>query len=125
MNPANSKSQNNRLRYERELRGWSQADLAEKVGTTQKIVSRWERGENVPVPYYRQKLCKLFGKNASELGLLDERSSEDHSLVEIPGGDAGNISLPAFDLNVADKLDSAETIINLAWEAWFASRPRE
>src|SRR6202043_4119002 len=106
-NPTSSKSQNNRLRYERELRGWSQADLAEKVGTTQKIVSRWERGENAPVPYYRQKLCKLFEKNASELGLLDEQSSEDHSHVASSKSDTGNINLPIFDLNVADKLDSA------------------
>jgi 8-oxo-dGTP diphosphatase len=28
-----------------------------------------------------------------------------------------------FDLGMAEKLDSAESIINLAWEAWFASRP--
>lgn len=125
MNPTSSKSQNNRLRYERELRGWSQADLAEKVGTTQKIVSRWERGENAPVPYYRQKLCKLFGKNADELGLLDEQSHEDHSLVVSSRAGAGIATLPTFDLSVADKLDSAETIINLAWEVWFASRPRE
>jgi tetratricopeptide (TPR) repeat protein len=28
-----------------------------------------------------------------------------------------------FDPGVTEKLDSAESIINLAWEAWFASRP--
>src|ERR1700674_3578826 len=110
MNPTSSKSQNNRLRSERELRGWSQADLAEKVGTTQKIVSRWERGENAPGPYYRQKLCKLFGKNADELGLLDEQSQEDHSLIVSSRRDTGNNNLPIFDLSLADKLDSAETI---------------
>ena len=60
------------LKRERELRGWSQADLAEKVGTTQKIVSRWERGESKPLPYYRQKLVKVFGKDAAELGLIEQ-----------------------------------------------------
>src|SRR5258708_7791092 len=63
------------LKRERESHGWSQEDLAEKVGTTQKIVSRWERGENAPLPYYRQKLCKLFGKNAEELGFVEEPGS--------------------------------------------------
>lgn len=62
---------NAHLKRARELRGWSQEDLAGKIGTTQKIVSRWERGESTPVPYYRQRLCKLFEKNAAELGFLD------------------------------------------------------
>ncbi len=33
------------LRYERELRGWSQADLAEKVGCDTKTIGRWESGD--------------------------------------------------------------------------------
>src|SRR2546421_3018803 len=75
---------NLRLKQERELCGWSQEDLAEKVGTTQKIVSRWERGESHPVPYYRQKLCKLFGKNARALGFLDDPQEENSELADIP-----------------------------------------
>ena len=57
------------LRYERERRGWSQADLAEKTGCDTKTVGRWESGERLPRPYHRQLLCELFGKNAEELGL--------------------------------------------------------
>src|SRR5713226_4086730 len=63
---------NEQLRYERELRGWSQADLAEKVGCDTKTIGRWESGDSLPRPYYRQPLCELFGKNAEELGLLQE-----------------------------------------------------
>ena len=62
---------NERLKQQRELKGWSQAKLAEEVGTTQKIVSRWESGTSKPQPYYREKLIELFGMNARELGLLD------------------------------------------------------
>lgn len=62
------------LRYERERRGWSQADLAEKVGCDTKTVSRWESGERFPRPYHRQTFCELFGKNAEELGLLNRRA---------------------------------------------------
>src|SRR5438270_660627 len=60
---------NNRLKLERELRGWSQARVAEKVGANTKTIGRWERGESVPEPYYLEQLCQLFGKDAKELGL--------------------------------------------------------
>jgi transcriptional regulator with XRE-family HTH domain len=126
MNSTHSKTPNTHLCHERELRGWSQEDLAEKVGTSQKVVSRWERGESTPLPYYRQKLCTLFGKNAVELGFLDEQSSEDHPREESAKNNTfvnDTVQLSLFELGVTDKLDSAESIINLAWEAWFASRP--
>jgi transcriptional regulator with XRE-family HTH domain len=55
------------LRYERELRGWSQADLAEKVRCDTKTIGRWESGDHFPRPYHRQSLCEIFGKNAELL----------------------------------------------------------
>ena len=54
--------------------GWSQQDLAELVGTTFVNISRWENGSNFPNPYYRQKLCDVFGKTPAELGLIPPRS---------------------------------------------------
>jgi transcriptional regulator with XRE-family HTH domain len=60
------------LKHERELRGWSQQDLAEKLGCDTKTVNRWESGKSLAQPYYRQKLVELFGKNTEELGLVDE-----------------------------------------------------
>src|SRR6266700_2862841 len=61
-----------RLKEERELRGWSQKYVAEQIGADHYYLSRWERGSASPSPYYRQRLCALFGKNARELGLLPE-----------------------------------------------------
>jgi WD40 repeat protein/transcriptional regulator with XRE-family HTH domain len=61
------------LKYERERRGWSQADLAEKVRCDTKTVGRWESGERIPRSYYRQALCELFSKSAEELGLVKMR----------------------------------------------------
>lgn len=118
---------NAQLKRARELRGWSQEDVAEKIGSSQKIVSRWERGESKPVPYYRQKLCKLFRKDAAELGFVDKRHSNDDFLEIISIATSNNSGMHSteLDLGVTNKLDSAETIIDLAWEAWFASRPRE
>jgi transcriptional regulator with XRE-family HTH domain len=64
------------LKYERELRGWSQTRVARAIGTTPRTVHRWEHGRGVPYPYYREKLCALFGKNTRELGLLQEKDPE-------------------------------------------------
>src|SRR5437660_12858782 len=58
------------LKRQRRLRGWSQAYVAEMVGSDPKTVSRWEHGESSPGPYFVRKLVDLFGKNAEELGLL-------------------------------------------------------
>src|SRR5437870_12676447 len=66
-----------RLKQERELRAWTQSELAERIGTTQVNVSRWETGITVPGPYYRQRLGELFGKSIQELGLIPD-SSEEH-----------------------------------------------
>jgi tetratricopeptide (TPR) repeat protein/transcriptional regulator with XRE-family HTH domain len=64
---------NHTLRDERTRRDWSQQDLADKVGTTPNNVGRWERGETVPGPYFRQQLCEVFGKSSLELGLIEEQ----------------------------------------------------
>src|SRR6266446_2078630 len=63
---------NQRLREEREIRGWSQKYVTDQIGADPYYLSRWERGTAAPSPHYRQKLCALFGKNARELGLLQD-----------------------------------------------------
>ena len=63
-----------RIRQEREQRGWTQSEVAERIGSTRINVSRWENGITVPGLYYRQRLGELFGKSLLELGLIPERS---------------------------------------------------
>jgi tetratricopeptide (TPR) repeat protein len=65
-----------RLKHERELRAWTQSELAERIGSTQVNVSRWEKGITTPSPYYRQKLGELFGKSIEELGLIPQNNVE-------------------------------------------------
>lgn len=60
------------LKNERERRGWSQSRVADEIGTSDKNVGRWERGEVYPSPYFREKLCILFGKSAHELGFVKD-----------------------------------------------------
>ncbi len=84
MDPHNSKTPNNRLRYERELRGWSQSKLAAELGTNTDRVSRWECGTSAVSPYYREKLCALFGKNAAELELIEHEHRAESSQTSAP-----------------------------------------
>src|SRR6266516_4683472 len=76
----NTRTPNKKLQHQRELNGWSQAYVAKQVGTTVKIVSRWECGDCKPLPYYRAKLCKLYGTNAQDLGFVEP---EDLSVPDI------------------------------------------
>src|SRR6266487_3225286 len=69
---SDTKKPNRSLRFYRENRGWSQQKLAELVDTSEDMISRWERGVTKTSPYYREKLCALFGKTAEELGFIEQ-----------------------------------------------------
>ncbi len=49
------------IRQLREERGWTQQDLARRLGVTQGGVSTWERGRGTPWPKYQHRLADLFG----------------------------------------------------------------
>ncbi|MGB8344931.1 MAG: FxSxx-COOH system tetratricopeptide repeat protein [Ktedonobacteraceae bacterium] len=82
---------NTRLKREREQRGWTQSELAERVGSTQVNVSRWEKGVTVPSPYYRQRLGELFGKSIEQLGFITESDKERHEETTVSSGTANDI----------------------------------
>jgi transcriptional regulator with XRE-family HTH domain len=86
------------LRRERELHNWSQQELVQQIlklcardkeypALTTKTIGRWERGEYRPSPYYRKHLCQLFGRNAIQLGFLENwQSLEQTSVSEVLPG---------------------------------------
>jgi transcriptional regulator with XRE-family HTH domain len=67
------KTPNDKLRYFREIRGWSQRYVAEQIGTSETEVSRWEGGVRKPGRYYQTKLCELFTATALELGFMETK----------------------------------------------------
>ncbi len=101
------------LRKARLERGWTQKDVAEKIGAPLDLnVTRWERGNARPSAFYVQKLCELFGKSATELGLLLEETTEvpASSLPAEPVQEAQYWNVPfqrnPFFIGHADLLDS-------------------
>ena len=80
---------NHSLRQQREWRGWSHREVALKlqdlfpeVAVTANDVRRWENGERRPGPYYRPKLCVLFGATEEQLGLTPQDVSCDQNVKE-------------------------------------------
>src|SRR6266545_2127146 len=73
---------NRLLAWDRLQRGWSYEELASRIraalheagesdtGITANTVRRWETGDRWPDPRFRKHLVTIFGKPASDLGLL-------------------------------------------------------
>jgi transcriptional regulator with XRE-family HTH domain len=77
---------NDKLWKARILRSLSQNDVCKAVGADIRSYQRWEKGESIPQPYYRRKLCIFFGMTPDELGfnlletLLAQHVSEKSAL---------------------------------------------
>ncbi|HEY4035979.1 MAG TPA: helix-turn-helix transcriptional regulator [Ktedonobacteraceae bacterium] len=94
------------LKAARKQQGWSQAQVAEALGITERTVRRWERGLVIPYPYYRQQLCALFSKTAQDLGLPPEMDEdEDVEKAPIP-----MTQLPKQDVLVEEKVKESPTL---------------
>jgi transcriptional regulator with XRE-family HTH domain len=85
------------LRTMRESQGWTQEELAEKIGTTGVTISRWESGVTFPNRYFRKKLSILYGKSIQELGLMPEEqdvSSGANHPIENTSADVASFVRP-------------------------------
>src|SRR6266446_2195271 len=100
---------NERLRYQRHLRGWTLREVADKLydlcasegeqesGMSADTVGRWELGVSKPSLFYQQKLCALFGQSAAELGLIEPLSPPEERLpgVASRGQPVAAVPLPS------------------------------
>jgi predicted ATPase/DNA-binding CsgD family transcriptional regulator/transcriptional regulator with XRE-family HTH domain len=91
MKAAAQKTPNHLLKQARLLHGWSQKDVAERIGVPRAfMVSRWESGLSLPSPRYQRRLCTLFGKDASKLGFTqngnEPPTTERFAFVTAPEG---------------------------------------
>lgn len=65
-----------KLKEEREKRGWSQTELAEKIYVSRQSVSKWETGKNYPSIEVIIELSDLFEVTIDELLRSDEELTE-------------------------------------------------
>lgn len=60
------------LKHLRQEKLWSQAELAQRVGTTPVSVGRWEKNITRPNLYFQKQLCEAFGKSPEGLGFVPQ-----------------------------------------------------
>jgi putative transcriptional regulator len=64
----------NTLRDERTRLGWTQAELAERVGVSRKTINTVENGVFIPSTLLALKLALALGKSVEQLFALDGES---------------------------------------------------
>ena len=62
----------NRLRAERDAKGWTQADLAERIGVSRKTINTIENGIFTPSTVIALKLARTFKLRVEDLFSLRE-----------------------------------------------------
>ena len=60
----------------RKERGWSQHELAVKVGVTASTVYNWERGKYEPVSSKLRLLARAFGVSMDDIALVGEERAD-------------------------------------------------
>lgn len=75
----NNTSVNMRLRLARVERGWSQQDLADRVGVTRQTIGLIEKGEFNPSLQLCIRLAKVLGKTLDQL-FWEENHHEKETL---------------------------------------------
>ena len=84
-----------RLRKEK---GWTQAELGEKLGVSNQAVSKWESGMTMPDIMLLPTLADMFGIYIDELFSREVKTQVTYSLcAELPWGDDGVIRGVVYD----------------------------
>lgn len=69
----------------RKIKGWNQAQLAEAIGTTQQVISRYESGEREPRVSAFEKMSRAMGVTLSFLlGVSDNPYATPSAPADIP-----------------------------------------
>ena len=103
----------------RKINGYSQDELADKIGITRQTLSKYETGESLPDIEKCKLMADIFGVTVDALISYDNSDSENLGLAILPKGkhvfgmvkvgDKGQIVIPAkarkiFDINPGDNL---------------------
>lgn len=70
----------------RMLRGLTQAELAERVGTHQSSISRLERGEGEPSLSFLRRVVTALDASVEIKIVTDDRDQDSHHSVQVPTG---------------------------------------
>ncbi len=60
----------NRIKYYREKSNMTQKDLAERLGTTERNIRRWENGESMPDVYVGLRISAIFNVKIKDIFMV-------------------------------------------------------
>lgn len=89
--------QYNNLKVFRKQGGFTQEDIAEKLGVSRQAVAKWERGETVPDVEMCIALAELYGTTVDALVRITTEEGDDgsrHIFGVAKVNDKGQITLP-------------------------------
>lgn len=90
-----------RIKELRQARGWTQADLARRLGVTRNGVNSWEQGLSMPSPASLVDLAKMFSVSTDYL-----LGVERLDMVNVSGLDERDVAILA---ELADRLRKNKT----------------
>lgn len=104
----------NNLKMFRKQNGFTQEQVAEKLGVSRQAVAKWERGESVPDIENVIALADMYEVTVDSLvrnmtALPDKRTDKKHMFGITRVNDKGQITLPkkcreVFDINPGDAI---------------------
>ncbi|MCX4356892.1 MAG: helix-turn-helix domain-containing protein [Oscillospiraceae bacterium] len=104
----------NNLKLFRKQNGFTQEQVAEKLGVSRQAVAKWERGESVPDIENVIALADMYEVTVDSLvrnmtSLSDKRSDKKHMFGITRVNDKGQITLPkkcreVFGINTGDAI---------------------
>ncbi len=93
------------IRQLREERGWSQFDLALKVGVRPETVYQWETGRAVPKVLQLRKLAEIFGMSSDAITLVKRDDTRRNALRPRRNGAVTLDDLMNGKWSIDDRLD--------------------
>ena len=101
----------------RKMKGFTQEEIAEKVGVTRQAVAKWEAGETVPDLDKCKMLAEMFGVSLDDLANYEPEENlglglppkGKHLFGVVTVGDKGQVVIPAkarklFEISPGDQL---------------------
>lgn len=102
-----------RIATERKRSGFTQAGLAEKLGYSDKSISKWERGEGIPDVYCLKRMADLFDVTVD--ALLTEES--DSSVSPVRPAVSESTRAPAEEICAPSAADTNDEQITYATDS--------
>lgn len=104
--------------------GWTQSQLAEELGITDKAVSKWERGKSMPDIGLFMPLCSLLGIIFQEYNLIDALTIYENIALALTIKRDSKENIKQKILELAKRLEISDILEKYPYEVSGGQRQR-